>query len=150
MSVAAALAIFITPANASIIENTSFPIDIIVNVPCANGGAGEDVELTGVIHETIIITVNGNRFSMKIHDQPQGVVGIGLTTGDKYQGTGVTQQRQNGSFQNGQASGTFINAFDIIGQGPGNNATLHITEHFTINANGTTTVDFVKATADCK
>jgi hypothetical protein len=147
---AAALALLVTPTQAGTVVNESTPLDLSVFVPCANGGAGELVELTGNLHILETLTVNGNNFSLVEHFQPQGVSGTGQTTGARYQATGVTSMSQKGSFQNGQATATFINRFDIIGQGPGNNFTIHETEHLTINADGTVTVFFDNFVADCK
>jgi len=67
------------------------------------------------------VTINGNRLHVKVHFQPQGISGIGQTTGDKYQATGVTQDEFGGSFANGQFEETSVNNFRIIGQGNGNN-----------------------------
>lgn len=77
---------------------------------------------------------------MKQHFQPQGISGTGLTTGDKYQATGVTQQEFNATAGLTQK---FINNFRMIGQGPGNNFLVHETFHVTITPNGdvTSTVD---------
>src|SRR5690349_18622133 len=59
----------------------SFPLALEVFVPCAAGGAGELVALSGSLHEVLHLTINGNLFSIAMHDQPQGVKGIGETTG---------------------------------------------------------------------
>jgi hypothetical protein len=134
------------PASSSTIS-TVFPIDLIVFVPCANGGAGEDVALSGNLHDLFHITVNGNSLHVKTHDQPQGISGTGLVTGDKYQATGVTQDEFNTSFGMEE---TFINNFRIIGQGPGNNFLVHENFHITINANGTVTASHDNFTVDCK
>jgi hypothetical protein len=139
-----------TVAQAAVIIKTSTPLDLSVFVPCANGGAGEIVDLSGRLHTVNSLTINGNNFSVKDHSQPQGVSGTGETTGAKYQGTGVTQDQFGGSFVNGQFHETNINRFDIIGQGPGNNLSIHETAHFTVNANGTLTVVFDKFSADCR
>ena len=147
---AAALAIFITPANASITVNDSTPLSISVFVPCAAGGAGEIVDLSGNLHTLITETINGNNISGVMHFQPQGVTGTGEITGLKYQGTGVTSTSFKMSLQNGQANMTFVNRFDDIGQGPGNNFTVHETAHVTFNANGTVTVFFDNFSVDCK
>src|SRR5690242_17053344 len=40
--------------------STSFPIDIVVFVPCAAGGAGEIVELTGNLHDLFHFTLDGS------------------------------------------------------------------------------------------
>jgi hypothetical protein len=137
-------------AQAAVITNTSTPLSLSVFVPCAAGGAGEIVDLSGQLHTMISMTVNGNNFSSMEHFQPQGVSGTGETTGAKYHATGVTQTQFGGSFVNGQAQETYINRFDIIGQGPGNNFSVHETAHLTFNANGTATVSFDNLTTDCK
>jgi len=147
---AASLAILVTLAKAATVDNESTPINLPVFIPCANGGAGEVADLSGNLHTLLTLTVNGNNFSLLEHFQPQGISGTGESTGAKYQATGVTAMTQKGSFQNGQANSTFINRFDIIGQGPGNNFTAHETAHVTINADGTITVLFDDIVVDCK
>ena len=130
--------------------NEQVPVTIFVFVSCANGGAGEVVALQGDLHILSHVTVsNSGNVHVKVHFQPMGISGQGLTTGDKYQGTGVTQEQFN---SNGPLpiTDTFINNFRIIGQGPGNNFLVHATFHITINANGdvTSVVDNFKA--ECK
>ncbi len=147
---AAALAIFITPANASITVNDSTPLSISVFVPCAAGGAGEIVDLSGPLHVLLTFTINGNNLSGRQQFQPQGISGTGETTGLRYQATGLTATSFAGSLVNGQFTQTFINRFDIIGQGPNNNFTVHETAHVTFNANGTVTVFFDNFSVDCK
>jgi hypothetical protein len=99
----------------------------------------------------ISTTFNGNHFSAKEHFQPQGVSGTGETTGAKYNGTGVTQTQTSGRFAaNGQFEQTFINRFDIIGQGPGNNSIVHETAHITLTPTERVTFFFDKFSADCR
>jgi hypothetical protein len=132
----------------SFTASVKIPIDIVVFVPCANGGAGENVALSGTLHDLFHITLDGNGgFHSKFHVNPQGVSGIGETTGTKYQGTGVTQ----GTF-NGQVGfeTSFVNNFRIIGQGPGNNFLVHENFHVTINANGTVTAFVDNFRVECK
>jgi hypothetical protein len=150
LCVVAVLAIAIVPAKAAITSNESNPIVLSFFVPCAAGGAGEIVDLSGNLHTLIHETINGNNVSGDMHFQPQGVSGTGETTGLKYQATGVTQTSFKQSLQNGQANMTFINRFDIIGQGPGNNFTVHETAHITFNADGTVTVFFDNFSVECK
>ena len=127
----------------AITTNDFVPFAQAVLVPCANGGAGEVVLISGTLHVQNHITINGNRVNLKIHFQPQGASGEGLTTGDKYNATGVSQEQDSLPITNGAAEFTFINNFRIIGQGPNNNLLVHQTVHVTVNANGvvTTTVD---------
>ena len=146
-----ALALFAVQANAAKQINDMSDINLTVFVPRAAGGAGEIVDLSGPLHILITFTINGNNVSGTAHFQPQGIVGTGETTGDKYQATGVTKDTSfKFSFQNGQAQQTFVNNFRIIGQGPGNNYLVHEVAHVTFNANGTLTVFHDSFSIDCK
>jgi hypothetical protein len=128
---------------AAVTSNEKIPFSLVAFVPCANDGAGEFVLVEGTLHVLTTFTINDNNVSGKVHFQPQGATGVGLTTGDTYHATGVTQEHFKGSLQNGQFNDTFINNFRIIGPGPNNNLLVHQTIHITINANGevTSTVD---------
>ena len=129
----------------AITENLQFPIAFVVFVPCANGGAGEIVSLSGTLHEVFHITFDANGgVHVKIHDQPQAIRGFGQASGAKYQATGVTQQQSNTNPL------TFVNNFRIIGQGPGNNFLVHQVFHVTVNANGAVTALFDRASAECR
>ena len=146
----AALAFVVIPGHAAVQVNDTTNISLSIFVPCAAGGAGEVVDVSGPLHTLISFTINGNNVSIVMHFQPQGISGTGETTGAKYQGTGVTQESFKNSFQNGQANETFINNFRIIGQGPENNFLMHETLHFTINADGSVTVFHDNFSVDCK
>jgi hypothetical protein len=117
--------------------STSFPISISVFVPCAAGGAGEVVDLSGDLHTVFHLTFASNgSFHAVSEANPQGVSGTGETTGAKYQGTGVTRSNFNGlvGFET-----SFVNNFRIIGQGPGNNFLVHENFHVTVHPDGTVT-----------
>jgi hypothetical protein len=150
MFFAAVLAIFTTSANAAIQVNENIPITLSVFVPCAAGGAGEIVDVSGPLHVLVTFTINGNHVSGRQQFQPQGISGTGETTGLTYHATGLTATSFAGSLINGQFTETFINRFDIIGQGPNNNYTVHETAHITVNADGTVTVNFDNFSVECK
>jgi hypothetical protein len=124
----------------TVTTNTSSPISFTEFVPCAAGGAGELVDLSGELHDLFHVTLAADG-SVHLHvtDNPQGVSGVGQTTGATYHGTGVTR------FDANLASGflplneTFVNNFRIIGQGPGNNLLIHENLHVTVNPDGTVT-----------
>ena len=129
-------------------SNEKQPIDEIIFVPCANNGAGENVELKGNVHILIHTTLNGNNFNTKYHVQPQSVIGVGQTTGITYHGSGVTQQEIKGSFKNEKYIETDINNFKIAGHGV--NYKIHDNMHITVNANGETTATVDNFSSDCK
>lgn len=145
-----ALAVSIAPADAAVQVNDKTDINLTVFVPCAAGGVGEVVDLSGPLHTLISFTINGNNVSGYFHFQPQGISGTGETTGANYQATGVTKESFKNSLQNGQANITSVNNFRIIGQGPGNNFLVHETTHVSINADGTVTVSHDNFSIDCK
>jgi hypothetical protein len=144
------LAVLAAPVQAAVVVNDSVNINLAVFVPCANGGAGEVVDLNGPLHELITFNVNGNKVSGTVHFQPQGISGVGEVSGDKYQGTGVTEDHFTGPSINGQFTFTFVNNFRIIGQGPGNNFLIHENFHLTINANGEVTASHDNFSVECK
>lgn len=128
--------------------STKIPVDIVVFVPCANGGAGEIVELTGNLHDLFSFTFDGSGGAHVMQvDNPQGISGTGQTTGAKYQATGETLNTFNA--QVGLET-TFVNNFKIIGQGPGNNFLIHENFHLTVNANGTVTAFVDNFSVTCK
>jgi|RhiMetStandDraft_8_1073273.scaffolds.fasta_scaffold01860_2 hypothetical protein len=132
----------------TVTDNVRIPTDIFVFVPCAAGGAGEFVQLSGTLHVLFVTTIDSRGgFHSKYHFQPQGVSGTGLTTGAKYQATGVTQGTFNGrvGFEE-----TFVNNFRIIGQGPGNNFMIHENFHITVNANGEVTAFVDNFSVKCR
>jgi hypothetical protein len=150
-SIAVAAVVGVAGAGAAITTNISSPFSLTVFVPCANGGAGENVDLSGDLHTLITFTINGNHVSGNAHFQPQGVSGTGATTGDKYRATGVTKDNSfSVSFTNGRAQQTFVNNFRIIGPGPGNNLLVDETAHLTFNANGTVSAFHDNLSVECK
>jgi hypothetical protein len=80
---------FATSASAATIAQ-SFPIDVIVPA----GTCAEAIHISGTLLGVSTTTVNsGGGFVFSFQSNPQGVTGVGLTTGAVYQGTGVTPAR---------------------------------------------------------
>lgn len=135
-------------------SNVSFPISLPVFIPCANNGSGEIVDLYGDLHELFLVNISDSgNVTVKSHNQPQGISGVGRSTGYRYQATGVTQAIEQIQF-NGVSEFpivyTYVNNFRIIGQGTGNNFIVHENIHTTVNANGTVTAYVDNFNADCK
>lgn len=121
-------------AGAAVTTNEQIPIGIGVFIPCANGGAGEVAVLSGTLHVLSSVTIDDQGgLHVTQHFQPQGVSGVGLQTGDSYQGTGVTRSEFNAT---AGIESTSVNNFRIIGQGPNNNYLVHSVFHVTITPNG--------------
>jgi hypothetical protein len=138
---------FARTSNASAINDTqnfSDPFDAVFF------GCTEPIHFTGDLHVLLHFTATGSgNFSSKFHFQPQGVSGVGLVTGAKYEATGVSQDEYsvNGPFPYEE---TYINNFRLIGQGPDNNLLIHENLHITVNANGYLTVFHDNFSAECR
>jgi hypothetical protein len=117
------------PMQATVTTNTSIPITLGVDIPCA----GEVVVLNGPLHILFSVTFDSaGGFHMMALFQPQGISGLGQTSGAKYQATGETEFQTNAKAVPFETS--FVNNFKIIGQGPGNNLLIHENMHLTVNA----------------
>ena len=145
----AAVAVSVSVAQAAVTTNDKYDVGPFATfVPCANGGAGELVVFEATEHVVVTSTVNGNNVSGKFHGSDTGS-GTGLTTGDKYQMSGVTNIPFKDSLQNGQFMQTFVSRTKFTGQGPSNNLVFRSTFHVTINANGEVTVVRSESTVEC-
>jgi hypothetical protein len=124
------------------------PISITKFVPCADGGLGEDVSLSGTIHSVFHVTLDGlgGAHVVVIHN-PQDVSGVGLTTGAKYQGVGTHMDVFNATVG---VEETTVTTSQLIGQGPGNNFLVHDVVHTTVLASGVVTSFQDHVTVECK
>jgi hypothetical protein len=139
-------------ALAEVTTNSSIPESFTVFVPCANNGTGELVDFSGDLHVLSIVTIGGgNNVTIRNHFQPQGISGIGRSTGYKYQATGGNQySTQFDNIDGFPLLFSSVSNFRIIGQGPNNNFLMHENIHLTVNANGTTTAYVDNFSIDCK
>jgi len=93
-------------------------------------------------------TVNSNGgFHVKNQTNPQGLDGLDLMTGAKYQGSGVTDIFEFNLNVGEQF--TFRNNYSFIGQGQAANFLFHDTEHITVDANGNFTAFHDGFVFDC-
>ena len=119
-------------------ENFQFPVDFTAPSVCA----GEELHFTGYFHWNLAFTMDAKGgFHFVLTNNDHSLNAVGLTTGIKYHEVGATVQVFNGKGTAPQG-GTFTITLNFIGQGPGNNAINRENFHYTINANGITTVTF--------
>src|SRR5215469_5156180 len=114
--------------------------DVPVVTTLINPCNGEVVDVNGVVHADATLTITGQTFHITFHFNPQGVTGVGETTGVTYHGTGVTRGDEQASMVNLRSTATAINRFDFIGQGSVPNFSVHETAKITFNEDGTLTV----------
>ncbi len=85
-------------------------------------------------------------FHVESSANPQGVRGVGLTTGATYRGTGVTRSTENVT---AGVQSVFVNNFRLIGTGGAPSFTVHEVAVFVVNANGVVTASFDKVSVTC-
>jgi hypothetical protein len=146
-----AAAIFVvTSARAEVLINDD--IDFTgarIYIPCANGGNGEIAVFVGDLHVVITETIARNKVIRNYHFQPQGLIAVGLTTGEVYHATGETRRTDQFDPSTGVVTEVYVNNFRIIGPGPGNNFLVHDNMRFVFDG-ASVYVLHEHSTADCK
>lgn len=132
-------------------STTSFtlPLNQIVFVPCANGGVGESVQLSGYRHIVIHRTENGDHVIRKSYVLAKAS-GTGLTTGDTYHTASMNHHLLTFQSDAEPFIATHIDTLMFIGQGPGNNFIVHLNDHLTFNGNGELITQNFNFHTDCK
>lgn len=124
------------------------PYGQVLFVPCSNGGAGEEVALAGSLKIVEHIVYNDHGFTLNYHVVAQGITGVGLSTGEKFQASGGTKSTITGEFgEDGQYSSVFIQQLRIVGQ----NTVFKVTykTKITITPDGKITTSIQDETVDC-
>jgi hypothetical protein len=140
----------VLPAQAAMVQNEKIPVDDVLWIPCANGGAGEDVHFTGSVHVTTSMTLaDQDRGHLAMHTNYQGMQGIGLTTGVMYQFTTVANVVLNTEVFISLEE-TIVENVRITALGHGNNYFLQMVYHITEKAPTGIIVQFYRMTEECK
>lgn len=139
-------------AMAAVTSNVIIPLETSAYVPCANNGTGEIIDLSGNLHALFVTnTSSSGNITLKYHYQPQGLSGVGRTSGAIYNATGVTQATSTFDGITGYPfETTYVNNYRLIGKGSAANYSVHSTFHITINANGTVTAYADNTNVSCK
>jgi hypothetical protein len=134
-------------AQAAVSSSVSVPLDTSTFVPCANGGAGEVVTLTGSLH---ILATETFDSAGGVHGtllfNPQNVSGAGSVSGVGYRGTGETVSTFTGTVG---AVSTLVNNFRIVGTGGAVSLQVHENVALVVNANGTLTASIDHVSVTC-
>jgi hypothetical protein len=135
----------IASASASTVTE-KIPFDFVLT---PEEGCGEAIQLSGTLlaHFSLTETPSGN-VEVGFHFNPQGITGVGLTSGATYHATGVTRGTTTTTAKGG-ISDTFVNSFKIIGEGSAPNYLQTDVIHLTVNANGVETATVEQSTIRC-
>ena len=123
------------------------PFETTVFVPCANGGAGEDVRLAGFTNFIYGLVYTDRGFSMQYHDNVHQVTGIGLSSGESFVASGGTNGTVVGVWYSSQWVGNTTTQMRIIGQNT--RFAIIYKHHITVSQDGSVSVSNTEQTADC-
>ncbi len=123
-----------TPAMGKAASKATFDFTLDpIGTGCENA---EDIHVSGTLN-VVSITANGKPI-LQFH--PQGVTGIGETTGTTYRATGGTIII--GDPDNDGETHTYVNNFNLIATKPSGISSIeHQVLHITVNAQGVITAD---------
>jgi hypothetical protein len=143
--------VLITPLaiHGEVITRGEIPLDTVVSNPCAVAGGDELVALAGQVHAVFSVTGDANGgWHVSTHFNNQGVTGVGLTTGNKYLGTGGNRYTSRSREAIGEF--TFVNRFHLISTGASSNLVIHEIVHVTISANAEVTANVLHVSVGCR
>jgi hypothetical protein len=123
------------------------PFETTVFVPCANGGGGEDVRLTGFTNFIYGLIYTDRGFTMLYHDNVHKVTGVGLSSGESFVANGGTNGTVMGVWYSSQWVGNTTTQMKIVGQNT--MFTVIYKHHITVSQDGSVTVNNTEQTADC-
>ena len=145
-SLAMLLAVLLAPAPAAaeVVTNEMIPFAPTVTNPCT----GEDIDFSGQGHAQIRVTIENDIGHVGLHVNYAGLTGTGAD-GTKYSLTAAENVEGNIKLVNNTGEAAMMVNLHLIGQGPSNNANVHVLVHVTVNANGDATVIIESASIDC-
>jgi hypothetical protein len=128
-------------------STTDIPFDLTIFVPCANGGSGEWVELTGSTNLKYSFTWTDHGFTYGYHANTYVITGVGQSTGEKFVGSGSTDGNVFAAWVNNQWIATFSDKLRIIGQNT--RFFLKNSYHVTVTPDNEPKADLEKQESEC-
>jgi hypothetical protein len=110
-------------------ETRTFTVDAEEQAPCE----GQTIDIGGSLDAKFTYKLVGSSYELTLYQRPQDVVGVGLTTGVQYKGTGTSPSEFTGQLG---VPETFQTSFPMSSQGPSANLEVQIAWQVTINPDG--------------
>jgi hypothetical protein len=128
-------------ATATIVQDIPFDETVV--------GCTEEIAVSGSLLGVFTETQSASGgFVISFHFQPQGVSGIGLTSGDMYRATGLTRETTVVTPAGG-SSFTFVNQFNIVGTSGATTFDVREIAHITVTPTGAITASFDNFSTSC-
>ncbi|HEX4849224.1 MAG TPA: hypothetical protein VFV08_00390 [Puia sp.] len=124
------------------------PFEDTLFVPCANSGAGERVVISGNMHYVYQLAWNDQGFHLVYHENTRQVIGIGLTSGDRFVASDGMQGTVTASWVNQRWIGTTDSHLRLVGKNA--NYSVDYKDRLVVTPDGKVVVDITDVTIDCK
>jgi len=145
LAVVASGLLAVTSASATAVTE-KIPFDFVL---APEEACGEAIHLSGMLLAEFSSTeTSSGNVEIGFHFNPQGITGVGLTSGATYHATGETLGTTT-IRATGGISDTFVNNFKIIGEGSALNFLDTDVIHVTVNANCIVTATIEKSMIRC-
>jgi hypothetical protein len=145
LAVVASGLLAVTSASATAVTE-KIPFDFVL---APEEACGEAIQLSGTLLAVFSFTeTSSGNVEIGFHFNPQGITGVGLTSGSTYHATGVTRGTTTTRAKGG-ISDTFVNSFKIIGNGDAANFLQTDVIHITVNAKGEVTASVEQSIIRC-
>lgn len=144
VTLTAALLILSMPVKAENTTNVTSPLSGVFPDACS----GDTLTFTGTEHDVFSTTVNGNTVHYVDHSNIH-ITGTGSPSGASYTGDESVNMTENFNLTSPQQEFDVTNVLTAIGQGNTPNLQLLETEHLTVNADGTVTVNRTDLSSTC-
>ena len=145
LAVVASGLVAVTSASATAVTER-VPFDFVL---APEEGCGEAIQVSGTLLTEFSFTeTSSGNVEIGFHFSPQGVTGVGLTSGATYHSTGETLGTTT-IRTSGGISDTFVNNFKFIGEGSAPNFLETDVIHLTVNANGVVTATVEQSMIRC-
>jgi len=126
----------------------AIPFDETVFVSCANGGAGEYIHITGRTNLVYTISWTDHGFTYGYHSTTINIEGLGLSSGQRFAGSGNIEGQVMGAWVNEQWLSNFVDQLRLVG---GNTSfILKRNYHVLVNPNGTVEVSRDNVETECR
>jgi len=119
-------------------------------IPCANGGLGEDVTVSGPLHSDIYLRLDEAVVNGFYVFNAAGLVGVADSTGNVYREVGVTRESFTNLVFGESGAFHYVNNFQLVGQGTAENYLVHTNMTFTVANGQVTSVQHDNFIVECR
>jgi hypothetical protein len=137
----------ISPNASNRTSTVAIPYENTIYVPCANGGEGEYVQLTGFYNLVYTISWTDHGFTMGYHSNYHQVKGVGLSSGERFIASGMGEGQTYGSWVSGHWLSVYHDRMNVIS--PATRFAVNNTYHVLATPDGDILINLREHEVEC-